>query len=99
LIPPISSRLAGHCDPLALFLADDVAQVPQRSSVQRRAARAAVIGSHTWGNAQEIFCWLKTIANFRRTRYRGRELTQLAAYLVGAAYNLMRIARLSAAAA
>ena len=48
---------------------------------------------------EEIFGWIKTIANFRRTRYRGRELTQLAAYLVGAAYNLMRIARLSAAAA
>jgi transposase len=48
---------------------------------------------------EEIFGWIKTVANFRRTRYRGRELTQLAAYLVGAAYNLMRIARLSAAAA
>jgi hypothetical protein len=37
-------------------------------------------------SAWEIFGWIKTIANFRRTRYRGRELTQLAAYLVGAAY-------------
>src|ERR1700752_1984780 len=37
----------------------------------------------------EIFGWIKTIANFRRTRYRGRELPQLAAYLVAAAYNLM----------
>ena len=40
---------------------------------------------------------MKTIANFRRTRYRGRELTQLAAYLVPAADYLMRIARLCAA--
>ena len=48
---------------------------------------------------EEIFGWLKTVANFRRTRYRGRELTQLAAYLVGAAYNLMRIARLTVVAA
>jgi transposase len=48
---------------------------------------------------EEIFGWIKTVANFRRTRYRGRELTQLAAYLVGAAYNLMRIARLSELAA
>jgi hypothetical protein len=30
---------------------------------------------------EEIFGRIKTIANFRRTRYRGRELTQLAAYL------------------
>ncbi|MGO9062316.1 MAG: transposase [Candidatus Binataceae bacterium] len=45
---------------------------------------------------EEIFAWIKTVANFRRTRYRGRELTKLAAYLVGAAYKLMRIARLIA---
>src|SRR6266481_5861352 len=31
--------------PLALLLADNVARVPQRSSIQRRAAPAAVIGS------------------------------------------------------
>ncbi len=48
---------------------------------------------------EEIFGWIKTVANFRRTRYLGRELTQLVAYLVGAAYNLMRIARLTAAPA
>ena len=35
----------------------------------------------------------QTIANFRSTRYRDRALTQFAAYLVGAAYNLPRIAR------
>jgi transposase len=46
---------------------------------------------------EEIFGWMKTIGNFRKTRYRGRELTQMAGYLVGAAYNLLRIARLQAA--
>ncbi len=35
-----------------------------------------------------------TMANFRRTRYRGQAKTQLAAYLVGAAYNLLSMARL-----
>jgi IS5 family transposase len=43
---------------------------------------------------EEIFGWLKTVGNFRRTRYRGVERTHLAAYLVGAAYNLLRIAKL-----
>jgi transposase len=43
---------------------------------------------------EEIFGWIKTTANFRRTRYRGIERTQLAAYFVGAAYNLIRMARL-----
>src|SRR5271155_2036906 len=39
-------------DPLALFLADGVARVPQRSSVQRRAARAAVVGRDMWSHVQ-----------------------------------------------
>ena len=43
---------------------------------------------------EEIFGWIKTVGNFRRTRYRGLERTRLAAYLVGAAYNLLRIAKL-----
>jgi transposase len=43
---------------------------------------------------EEIFGWIKTVGNFRRTRYRGLERTQFAAYLVGAAYNLLRIAKL-----
>ena len=43
---------------------------------------------------EEIFGWIKTVANFRRTRYRGVERTTFAAYMVGAAYNLLRIANL-----
>jgi hypothetical protein len=38
--------------------------------------------------------WIKTVGNFRRTRYRGVERTSFAAYLVGAAYNLLRIGKL-----
>jgi IS5 family transposase len=45
---------------------------------------------------EEIFGWLKTVANFRKTRYRGIARTQLAAHLNGAAYNLLRIAKLTA---
>jgi hypothetical protein len=37
---------------------------------------------------------MKTVGNFRRTRFRGIERTQHAAYFVGAAYNLLRIAKL-----
>ena len=43
---------------------------------------------------EEIFGWIKTVGNFRRTRYRGVARTSFAAYLVGAAYNLVRIAKL-----
>ena len=47
---------------------------------------------------EEIFGWLKTVANFRKTRFKGLERTQLASYMVGAAYNLMRMAKLLATA-
>jgi transposase len=43
---------------------------------------------------EEIFGWMKTIGGFRRTRFVGIAKAQLAAYMVGAAYNLLRMARL-----
>ena len=44
---------------------------------------------------EKVFGWMKTTANFRRTRFRGLAKTTLAATLVGAAYNLLRLARLA----
>jgi transposase len=74
---------------------------PDGSALDRRTLRHSgyVISQQKRKRVEEIFGWIKTVANFRRTRYRGRGLTQLAAYLVGAAYNLMRIAKLTVAAA
>jgi transposase len=46
---------------------------------------------------EEVWGWMKTVGGFRKTRFRGRERTELAAYMVGAAYNLIRIANLAAA--
>jgi len=43
---------------------------------------------------EEIFGWLKTVGGFRKSRFVGIAKTQLAAYMVGAAYNLLRMARL-----
>jgi transposase len=45
---------------------------------------------------EEIFGWMKTVGGFRRTRYRGLDRTGLAGYLVGTAYNLVRLSRLLA---
>src|SRR5579883_710319 len=45
---------------------------------------------------EEIFGWLKTVGGLRKTRFRGLARTQQAAWLVGAAYNLLRISRLQA---
>jgi transposase len=43
---------------------------------------------------EEIFGWMKTVGGFRKTRYRGTARTGLWAYLVAAAYNLVRMAKL-----
>ena len=48
---------------------------------------------------EEAFGWMKTIGGLRKTRYRGRERVQMSAYLVAAAYNLLRMARLVVAPA
>ena len=39
---------------------------------------------------EEVFGWMKTVGGFRRTRYRGVELTELAGNFVATAYNLVR---------
>jgi transposase len=43
---------------------------------------------------EEIFGWMKTTGGFRKTRFKGIRKTQLAAWVVGAAYNLLRMAKL-----
>lgn len=43
---------------------------------------------------EEIFGWMKAVGGFRKSRFVGIAKTQLAAYMVGAAYNLLRMARL-----
>lgn len=45
---------------------------------------------------EEIFGWMKTTGNLRRTRFRGKARTQLAAYIAGTAFNLLRTAKLLA---
>jgi hypothetical protein len=45
---------------------------------------------------EEIFGWMKTVGCFRKTRYKGVARTGLCAYLVGAAYNLVRMSKLMA---
>jgi IS5 family transposase len=44
---------------------------------------------------EEIFGWIKTVGGLRKTRYRGIQRTQMSAYFVAGAYNLLRMANLS----
>ena len=46
---------------------------------------------------EEVFGWIKTVGNFRKTRYIGLGANQIAAYILASAYNLLRIAKLTAA--
>lgn len=46
---------------------------------------------------EEVWGWMKVVGGFRKSRFVGQARTGMAAYLVGAAYNLLRIAKLQAA--
>jgi transposase len=47
---------------------------------------------------EEIIGWMKTVGGLRRSRYRGLERTQAWGYFVAGTYNLLRLAKLEAAA-
>jgi transposase len=68
----------------------------RRSAIDGRTTRHAgyAISQRKRKLVEEIFGWMKTVGGFRRTRYIGLARTQLAGYLVAAAYNLVRIATL-----
>jgi len=73
----------------------------QRSAIDHRTARhpGYEVSQRIRKRVEEIFGWMKTVGGFRRTRFKGRRRTELAAYLVAAAYNLVRMNRLLAATA
>ena len=73
----------------------------RRSSIDGRTTRHAgyAVSQRCRKKVEEIFGWMKVIGGLRKTRYRGIERTGLWAYLVGTAYNLIRIAKLETAGA
>jgi Transposase DDE domain len=73
----------------------------RRSAIDQRTTRhpGYAIGQRARKRVEEIFSRLKTVGGFRRTRYRGLARTQLAGYVVGSAYTLVRMARLLAQSA
>lgn len=68
----------------------------RRSAIDGRTTRHVgyAVSQRIRMRAEQIFGWVKTIGGLRRTRYRGIRRTQLAAYMTGAAYNLLRTAKL-----
>jgi len=71
----------------------------RRSAIDGRTTRhpGYSVSQRVRKRIEEIFGWMKTVGGFRKTRFKGRERTQLAAYFVGAAYNLLRMAKLMTA--
>lgn len=80
-----------------------LAQVSGRQTpgLDRRTTRTPgyALSQRLRKRVEEIFGWLKTTGGLRRTRFRGGVRTQHAAYLVGAAYNLLRLSHVRAHAA
>ncbi len=73
----------------------------RRSAVDHRTVRhpGYAMSQRLRKRVEEIFGWMKTVGNFRRTRFKGLARTEFASYFVGAAYNLIRIAKLLPSAA
>ena len=71
----------------------------RRSAVDGRTTRhqGYAVSQRIRKRVEEIFGWAKTVGCFRKTRFRGLGRTQLAAHLIAAAYNLLRISKLTAA--
>ena len=76
-----------------------VAQKKKHSAIDGRTTRPAgyAVSLRIRKRVEEVFGWMKTVGGLRRTRYRGVARTGLAGYLVATAYNLVRMANLTAA--
>lgn len=77
-------------------VAQHTSGIRRRSAIDGRTSETPgyTVSQRIRLRVEEIFGWAKTVGNFARTPLRGIARTQHAAYLVGAAYNLLRMARL-----
>jgi transposase len=68
----------------------------RRSAIDERTAHHAgyAVSQRLRKRVEEIFGWMKTVGNFRRTRFKGVARTEFASLFVGAAYNLLRMGKL-----
>ena len=72
----------------------------RRSAIDARTTRHAgyKISQIKRKRIEEPFGWMKTVGVMRKTRHRGRELVEWFFVLAAAAYNLIRIPKVLAAA-
>jgi transposase len=69
----------------------------KHSAIDGRTTRHAgyTVSQRFRKRIEEVWGWMKTVAGFRKTRYRGQPRVNLSAQLFAAAYDLLRIAKLS----
>jgi transposase len=72
----------------------------RRSAIDGRTTRhrGYALSMSTRKRIEEPFGWMKTVAGMRKTRHRGRRLVEWFFVLTAAAYNLIRLPKLVAAA-
>lgn len=75
---------------------DEGAQARRRAR-QRQRSKGYAISQRVRKRIEEIFGWLKTVGGLARARFVGRWKLKQQAEITGAAYNLLRIARLAPA--
>jgi transposase len=70
----------------------------KKSAIDRRTTRhpGYAVSQRLRKRVEEIFGWMKTVGNFRKTRHRGIERVAWMFTLTAAAYNLVRIRNLTA---
>ncbi|RME55587.1 MAG: IS5 family transposase [Caldilineae bacterium] len=75
-----------------------VAPHDRRNNLDGRTTRHRGYAASLYKRMQieKIFGWAKTIGGLRKSRFRGIPRNQMAAYITGAAYNLLRLAKLEA---
>ena len=82
-------------------IAPHIAQIDGRKTpgLDRRTTRHAgyAVSQRKRKRIEEIFGWMKAYGGLRRTLMRGVSRVQMHAYIVGAAYNLLRMSRLQPA--
>lgn len=74
---------------------DEAADARRRARGRQQSCEAYRVSQRIRKRVEEIFGWAKTIGGLRRARHVGRWKIGQQALLVGAAYNLLRLARLA----
>ncbi len=62
-----------------------------------RVRRPSELVPHVAASLEKIYGWMKAVAGFRRSRFRGRRKTAFAGTITAATYNLLRITKLQPA--